>query len=133
MLENEIPDLMGVGNYKDQVKMVEEMTRYEPLPKESDEDFKKFDINKPKYHLIDPHWQEDTAKVLTVGAKKYDENNWKLNKDINRYISALERHLIEIKKGNFHDKETMLQHAVHIACNSMFIHYMLRGEIKNGR
>jgi len=87
--------------------------------------FMKFDDKKPKMHLVDPDFHEDLSRVLTLGAQKYAENNWKKNKDINRYISALERHLLEIKRGNFYDDETLLQHSSHIACNAMFLHYMI--------
>jgi hypothetical protein len=90
--------------------------------------FQKFDDNKPKFHLIDPYWHEGVAEVLTFGAEKYSEDNWKNDVDLKRYISSLERHINEIKKGNFFDDETNLQHAAHIACNSMFLHYMIRNK-----
>ena len=104
--------------------------------------FLKFDTNKPRFDLIDPWFEEDVAKVLTMGAAKYAENNWKLNTDINRYIGALERHLNTIKKGalsdaksglphiaQFFDVESGLQHTAHIACSAMFLHYMIRKEL----
>lgn len=97
----------------------------EPIVKEQ---FKKFDTNKPRYSLIDPDWQEDVAKVLTMGAQKYDANNWKLCEDPERYIDALIRHLEDIRRGKFKDKESKLQHTAHISCNAMFLHWM----IKNG-
>ena len=100
-------------------------------------EFLKFDGAKPRFDLIDPWFSEDTAKVLTMGALKYTEDNWKLNTDIKRYIGALERHLNEIKKGEFIDDESKLQHTAHIACNAMFLHYMIRkgtnGKRKNRR
>ena len=90
--------------------------------------FKKFDTNKPRFSLIDPDWQEDVAKVLTMGAQKYEANNWQLCEDPNRYIDALIRHLEDIRRGKFKDKESKLQHTAHISCNAMFLHWM----IKNG-
>lgn len=90
--------------------------------------FMKFDDNKPMFDLIDPYYHEDIAKVLTKGAVKYEKDNWKLNQDLDRYIGALERHLNDIKKGRYKDKETKLQHTAHIACNAMFIHYMIRNK-----
>lgn len=100
-------------------------------------EFLKFDSAKPRFDLIDPWFSEDTAKVLTMGAMKYAEDNWKLNTDIKRYIGALERHLNEIKKAEFIDSESGLQHTAHIACNAMFLHYMIRkgtnGKRKNRR
>ena len=91
--------------------------------------FLKFDTNKPRFDLIDPWFEEDVAKVLTMGAAKYAENNWKLNTDINRYIGALERHLNAIKKGEYIDDESLLQHTAHLGCNAMFLHYMIRKEL----
>lgn len=88
--------------------------------------FMKFDEDKPRFDLIDPWFHEDVAKVLTMGAKKYKANNWKKNKDITRYIAALERHLNAIKKGELKDEESLLQHSAHIACNAMFLHYMIK-------
>lgn len=100
-------------------------------------EFLKFDSAKPRFDLVDPWFSEDTAKVLTMGAMKYAEDNWKLNTDIKRYIGALERHLNEIKKGELFDDESGLQHTAHIACNAMFLHYMIRkgtnGKRKNRR
>ena len=99
-----------------------------PLIATTKEQFKKFDTNKPRYSLIDPDWQEDVAKVLTMGARKYEANNWKLCEDPERYIDALIRHLEDIRRGKFKDKESKLQHTAHISCNAMFLHWM----IKNG-
>ena len=92
--------------------------------------FMKFDTQKPMFHLIDPVWHESVAKVLTAGAQKYEENNWKKNKDPNRYISALERHLNAIKRGEFIDAETGELHTANISCNAMFLHYMLGKKVK---
>lgn len=120
-------------------------------PSTNKNSFLKFDTNKPRFDLIDPWFEEDVAKVLTMGAAKYAENNWKLNTDINRYIGALQRHLNEIKKAavvsaessqrsshiantaKFFDLESGLQHTAHIACNAMFLHYMIRKELNAKR
>lgn len=91
--------------------------------------FIKHDLGKPDFSLIDPYWHEDVAQVLTFGAKKYKRNNWQKNTDKNRTIAALERHLNAIKKGELIDPETNMQHTAHIACNSMFLHYMIHREM----
>jgi hypothetical protein len=89
--------------------------------------FKKNDIldNKIKPRLIDPKFKEDLSMLLTLGAEKYEENNWKLatKKDIPRYRDALERHLIKYDNGEIIDKDTGLPHMVCIAFNSMALHY----------
>lgn len=91
----------------------------------------KHDQAKPKYHLIDPFWYEDTCSVMTFGAGKYAEENWRNIESRNRVISSLERHLQEIKKGNYIDQETGKPHSAHIACNSMFLHYYEREKPEN--
>ncbi|TLS99911.1 dATP/dGTP diphosphohydrolase domain-containing protein [Aliarcobacter cibarius] len=94
--------------------------------------FIKSDTNKLSPTLIDVEWYEDTCKVLTFGATKYSKDNWKKCEDINRYIDALERHLLEVKKGNYIDSESGCSHLAHISCNAMFLHYFTR-ESKQGK
>ena len=91
----------------------------------------KHDAAKPKMHLIDAFWYEDVARVMTYGAQKYAEENWRKLTSRSRVVSALERHLQEIKKGNYIDEETGLPHAAHIACNTMFLHYFERTKTDN--
>jgi hypothetical protein len=90
--------------------------------------FKKQEKGKPDLSLINPYFYEDMAKVMEFGATKYGRNNWKKLQisDINKIIASLERHTQEIKKGNLVDWESKLQHACHIACNAMFLHYAIR-------
>lgn len=87
----------------------------------------KFDDKKPMFDLIDPYFAEDLARVLTFGAAKYKPNNWQKVKNAKtRYIAALERHINAYKKGEVIDPESGLPHTAHIACNSMFLHYLDR-------
>ena len=137
VVEDEIVEDNNSRLYKlveNQIELAEPIIKEQPILIERHEvlatieQFKKFDTNKPRYSLIDPDWQEDVAKVLTMGAQKYDANNWKLCEDPERYIDALIRHLEDIRRGKFKDKESKLQHTAHISCNAMFLHWM----IKNG-
>ena len=98
--------------------------------------FIKADKDKINFCLVDPYAYEDLGKCLTIGAKKYSPDNWKLG-DIESYIAALDRHLIDIKKAVldkdkslFIDKDTTLQHGANLMCNAMFIHYFIRKEIE---
>ena len=93
--------------------------------------FMKFDDDKVRFELVEPWFHEDLAKALTMGAKKYKANNWKLCKDKDRYIGALDRHFNELKKGNYIDDESLLQHAAHIGFNAMALHYLIRQEMEN--
>ena len=89
----------------------------------------KFDQEKTRFDLIDPYFHKDLAQVLTFGAIKYKPNNWQHVKDAKtRYIAALERHTNAYKMGEITDQESGLPHMAHIACNSMFLHYLERIE-----
>ena len=97
--------------------------------------FLKFDVNKPMYSLIDPYAYEDLAKVMTFGAVKYAPDNWKLG-TIERYISALERHLAEVKKAVADnnsdlllDSDSGLQHGAGLMFNAQAIHYFIRKQL----
>jgi hypothetical protein len=98
--------------------------------------FIKADLEKLDFSLVDPFAYSDLAFQLTVGAKKYSKDNWKKG-DINIYLSALERHLQDIKKaldnGDIEDliDDTGIQHGGALLCNSMFIHYFIRQTLKD--
>jgi hypothetical protein len=81
----------------------------------------KHDSEKPRLDLVDPWAIEGLAKVLTFGAKKYAANNWRKGMPYSRVIAALERHLLEIKKGNLIDDESGLPHIDHLGCCWMFL------------
>ena len=89
--------------------------------------FMKNDIQdaKPIMHLIDAHFKEELAKLLTLGAAKYEAENWRkaTRSDVSRYRDALERHLIQRDKGEYIDGDTGLPHTVCIAFNAMALHY----------
>jgi hypothetical protein len=85
----------------------------------------KYDVDKPRFDLMDPWWYEDVAKVITHGAMKYAPDNWK-NVARHRYIAALERHITALKKGEHIDSESGLPHTALASCNLMFIHYFDR-------
>ena len=94
--------------------------------------FTKFDEDKARFDLIDPYFHEDLAKILTLGAVKYSDNNWQKG-TLARYIAATERHLNAIKKGEMFDPESGLQHATHVGTNMMFIHWMTRTKTKEDK
>ena len=85
---------------------------------------KKFDTDKPQYDLIDAHALEDLAKVLTIGAQKYDRYNW-VNVKPHRYEAALLRHIQAWRMGEREDPETGLHHMAHALANAMFLYLSL--------
>lgn len=85
----------------------------------------KLDTEKPRMDLIDPYAEEQLAKVLTFGAKKYADHNWRKGIAMSRLIAACHRHLNAINRGEDNDAETGLPHAAHIMCEAMFIVWMI--------
>jgi NTP pyrophosphatase (non-canonical NTP hydrolase) len=82
----------------------------------------KFDADKLQYHLVPTIPFEEVVKVLTFGAIKYDEDNWKLVQNGNsRYYSAAMRHLEAWRKGEGWDPETGVSHLAHAVCCLLFI------------
>lgn len=92
--------------------------------------FIKHDVKEVKIrpHLIDVDFKEELSMLLLLGGYKYDFENWRLatKADIVRYRDALERHLIQLDKGEVIDIDTGLPHSICIGFNAMAIHYLHR-------
>lgn len=83
---------------------------------------KKYDKGKVRMDLVPLDVMENVAKILTMGADKYGENNWQeLPNFWSRYKAALLRHLAAIDKGELIDPESGLPHIDHVLCNAMFL------------
>ena len=86
----------------------------------------KFDGDKCRLDLIEPAFTEGVGNVLTFGAKKYEAESWKTVKDgLRRYLTAAERHILAIKKGEFTDSESGLPHAYHAATDLMMVQWFI--------
>jgi len=82
----------------------------------------KYDSGKLRWDLLPVETIEEIVKVLTMGANKYADNNWKLlDKADDRYYAALMRHLVEWRKGSKIDQESGLNHLAHVLCNTVFL------------
>jgi hypothetical protein len=84
---------------------------------------RKNDGGKPRWELFEFDFLEEVAKVLTFGAEKYDDNNWKLVSSM-RYVGAIYRHLKSFVSGESRDAETGLHHLAHATCCMMFLFWM---------
>lgn len=84
-------------------------------------EFTKFDDKKLDYSLLPLEAVEELVKVLQHGADKYEKDNWRKCTDLDRYFSALLRHLFAWKKGETVDPDSGLPHLAHVACNAMFL------------
>ncbi len=62
------------------------------------------------------------AEVTTYGAEKYTPSGWKKVRDANnRYLDALQRHLLAYYKGENNDPVSGLDHLAHAAWNILAI------------
>jgi len=84
---------------------------------------RKYDGGKLEYGLLPPFALEETVKVLTFGAQKYERDNWqKVPDSKRRYFDALQRHLWAWKKGEQNDQESGIHHLAHAMCCLMFLY-----------
>lgn len=83
---------------------------------------RKFDAGKSQYGLLPAYALEENVKVLTIGAKKYEPDNWKRVPDgPRRYFDAAQRHLWAFHRGEQFDPETGCHHLAHALCCIEFI------------
>jgi len=88
----------------------------------------KLDDDKPRFDLLPWHALEEEAYVLSAGARKYAENNWRLVKGWRwRYAAAAFRHITAWLLGWKLDKETKLHHLAHAAC---CVHFALEMDLQ---
>jgi len=81
----------------------------------------KYDANKPRWDLLPFEAVELVVEVLTSGAVKYDDHNWKRLPDAkNRYFAAMMRHIVAYKKGERFD-ESGSSHLAHAAACMIFL------------
>lgn len=82
----------------------------------------KFDGEKLRYELVPVEVEEELAKVLTYGAKKYSANSWQNVEPFNdRYYAALRRHLAAWRMGEKVDPESGMNHLSHALCCVAFL------------
>jgi len=97
-------------------------SRFEIVEENEESEGVKYDGGKLRMELIPPEAIEALAEVITYGANKYSDDNWKkVSKD--RYIGALMRHLNAYRKGELYDDESGLTHIAHILTNAAFLVY----------
>lgn len=86
----------------------------------------KYDSEKVRVELLDTEWLEGVGQVLTFGAKKYAEHNWRGGISYSRLIGACLRHLFAILRGEDVDSESGLPHSAHASCCLMFLYWMMK-------
>lgn len=86
-------------------------------------DAKKFDTNKVRVDLLPTESMFEIAKVLTFGANKYGEHNWRRGMAWSRVYAAAQRHMMKWNAGETHDEESGENHLAHAAVNLIFLLY----------
>ena len=83
----------------------------------------KYDKEKPRWTLLPFRELEQVVDVLTSGAQKYDDDNWKkvVSDDKDRYFSACMRHLVAWRQDELVDKESKKPHLAHAVCCILFL------------
>ena len=80
----------------------------------------KYDVGKPRMELLSPWVLEEVAKVMTNGAVKYQDHNWRNGFNWTRPIGAALRHILKWLRGEDLDPEWNLPHLAHAICCLMF-------------
>ena len=84
----------------------------------------KYDSEKPRYDLLLtglPLSLEEVTQVLTIGAKKYADNNWRrVDHAETRYMAAAMRHEVAHVQGENRDPGTDRYHLAHKICCDLF-------------
>ena len=94
---------------------------------------KRDDSEKLMLQLLDPEFIKGIAGVMTMGAKKYDRDNWKKSAGTDQhdeYIHSakgcLLRHIYAYLGGEYLDPESGYPHLFHVATNLMILEYYER-------
>lgn len=83
---------------------------------------RKFDGGKPRWCLLPFKQVEQVVMVLTDGAVKYADDNWKNVRSMRtRYFSAAMRHITAWWEGERCDPETGRSHLAHAICCILFL------------
>ncbi len=75
---------------------------------------------KPRMDLLPWDALDEVAKVLTFGARKYSDDNWR-KVDPKEYEAGLLRHFSEYKQGTVVDSESGEMTLAHLACCALFM------------
>ena len=81
----------------------------------------RYNEGKPRYDLVPAFAQDQYVKVLTAGAKKYSDNNWREGMKWSKVLASLKRHIAAFERGEDADPETGILHVAHIMCNAAFL------------
>lgn len=83
---------------------------------------RKDDSGKTRWDLIPWDVMASVARVLTFGARRYGDDNWrKVPGARRRYFAAAMRHIIAWERGEPVDPDTAESHLAHAICCLLFL------------
>ncbi len=74
-----------------------------------------------RFDLIAFTWLWEVANVCGMGAKKYDDDNWRKGYSWRLSYGAMQRHLTQFWTGENYDEESGLHHLAHAAWHCMVL------------
>lgn len=77
----------------------------------------KYDTGKERFDLIPVGPLAEIARVYSMGAQKYEDNNWRKGIKWGRVFASTMRHLWKFWSGEERDEESGLHHLAHAAWN----------------
>ena len=81
----------------------------------------RFNEGKPRMGLNPAEPLMEMAWVLTGGAVKYGDHNWRKGLSYTSVLDSMERHIAAFKKGQDNDEESSYHHMAHVMCNAAFL------------
>ena len=81
----------------------------------------KFDQGKRRVDLVPTEAINALADILTAGAVKYGEHNWRHGMDWSRVYGAAQRHMLAFWGGDDIDEESGMPHLWHALTNMAFL------------
>ena len=95
-------------------------------PRDSTDKGIKFDGHKPRTDLLPGFPLLQVANVLSLGAHKYGDHNWRAGMKWTRPYAAALRHLLAWIEGEDNDQESGLNHIDHALCELMFLRQYIK-------
>lgn len=86
----------------------------------------RFDADKLRFDLIPPEFLIELARIYTMGAMKYDDNNWRNGMIWSKCIRPIWSHFIKWLSGHTIDSETGCHHLAMVAwnCATLFMYQL---------
>jgi len=81
----------------------------------------RYNEGKIRYSLIPSYALKVLAQVMTKGAEKYSDDNWRKGMKYTDVLDSIFRHLEAFRSGEDLDKETGLPHLGHLMANICFL------------